>query len=199
MGRWWNRDLRFPCPILEHEHELTSCNEFFQMTPKERQEKSRGRICKTCFKAGGDCIVKDSKCTTPVPVNLLCNGCVAFTRNKRFSPHNILFCNSQHPTHSKPSQGELKKVLEKYFGCPIGQITATEQVRSGTFTCTQTKKKKNSKRTTKNPRTTGTGDTIHLTQWVRVGGKPSLVMYDRGSNTNLVLGKWKLYRRGLKL
>ena len=54
-GRWWNRSLRFPCPIERYEHELTSCEVFFQLTPKERQEKSRGRICKTCFKPGGDC------------------------------------------------------------------------------------------------------------------------------------------------
>ena len=53
-GRWWNRSFQFPCPILEHEHELTSCDNFFQLTPQERQEKSRGRICKTCFKPGGD-------------------------------------------------------------------------------------------------------------------------------------------------
>ena len=120
---------------------------------------------------------------------MLCTGCVAFTKGRRFSPHNILFCNSQHPTHNKPSRGELNKILEKYFGCPIGQNVGTDQVRTGTFTCTQTKKKKNSKRNTRSPRTTGTGDTIYLTQWIRVGGKPRLVMYDRGPNTNLILGK----------
>ena len=54
-GRWWNRDRRFPCPIEGQEHELTTCEPFFQMTPKERQERSRGRICKTCFKPGGEC------------------------------------------------------------------------------------------------------------------------------------------------
>ena len=85
-GRWWNRSLRFPCPIEGHKHELTSCEVFFQLTPKERQEKSRGRICKTCFKPGGDCLIKDAKCGTAVPMNMLCTGCVAFTKGKRFSP-----------------------------------------------------------------------------------------------------------------
>ena len=124
-------------------------------------------------------------------MNILCKGCIAYTAARRLTPHNILFCNSQHPSHNKPSRGEMTKILEKYFGCPIGQKTATDQVGSGTFTCTQTKKKKKttSKRKTRSPRTAGAGDTIYLIQWVRVGGKPTLVMYDRGSNTNLVLRK----------
>ena len=134
------------------------------------------------------CLIKDAKCGTAVPMNMLCTGCIAFTKGKRFSPHNILFCNSQHPTHTKLSRGEMNKVLEKYFGCPIIQNVNADQVRTGTFTSTQTKKK-NSKRNTRSPRTAGTGETIYLTQWIRVGDKPLLVMYDRGSNTNLILGK----------
>ena len=101
-GRWWNHDCRFPCPILGHKHELTTCEPFFQMTPRERQESSRGRICKTCFKPGGECLVKDTKCGTKVPMSMLCPGCVAFTNRRRFSPHNVLFCNSKHPAHNKP-------------------------------------------------------------------------------------------------
>lgn len=118
---------------------------------------------------------------------MLCTGCVAFTKGKRFSPLNILFCNSQHPTHNKPPRGELSKILEKYFSCPIGQNIAVDQVRSGTFTCTQNKN--NPRCTTRSSRTAGTGETIYLTQWIRVGDKPQLVMYDQGSNTNLILGK----------
>ena len=136
-GRWWNRDLWFPCPMLGHVHELTTCESFFQMTSKERQESSRGRICRTCFKPGGDCLIKDTKCGTRVPMNILCSGCVAFTNSKRFSPHNVLFCNSKHPSHNKPQRGELMKVLEKYFGCPIGPEAPMEQIRSEAFTCTQ--------------------------------------------------------------
>ena len=115
----------------------------------------------------------------------------AYCTKGRLSPHNMLFCKSKHPSHNKPSKGEITKIFEKYFGCPLGQNNSTDQVRSGTFTCTQTKKKKNTtpNQKTKKPRATGTGDPIYLTQWIRVGGKPTLVMYDRGSNTNLVLGK----------
>ena len=70
---------------------------------------------------------------------MLCTGCVAFTKGKLFSPHNILFCNSKHPAHNKPTRGELTKILEQYFDCPIGQNAAMDQVKFGTFTCTQNK------------------------------------------------------------
>ena len=181
-GRWWNRSFRFPCPIMGHEHELTSCEEFFQLTPKDRQEKSRGRICKTYFKPGGDCLIKDAKCGTAVPMNMLCTSCNAFTKGKRFSPHNSLFCNSKHPAHNKPTRGELTKILEKYFDCPIGQNAAMEQVKSGMFTCTQNKNNTENypSCTTRSSRTAGTGETIYLTQWIHVGDRPQLVMYDRG-------------------
>ena len=95
-GRWWDRDQVFPCPIEGHKHELTDCAEFFAMNPKDRQESSRGRICKTCFKPGGECLSKE-KCSTSVPRGMVCDGCAKFvnTKAKRFSPHNILFCNIQ--------------------------------------------------------------------------------------------------------
>ena len=59
-GRLWNRDFRFLCPILGQEHELLSCDLFFPMAPKERQNSSRGQICKMCFKPRGECPDKPS-------------------------------------------------------------------------------------------------------------------------------------------
>ena len=124
-------------------------------------------------------------------MNILCTGCVTFTKGKLFSPHNLLFCNSKHPAHNKPQRGELTKILEKYFVCPIGQSALIDQVRSGTFTCTRNEEVEGSfsGRTTRSSQTTEPGETVYLTQWIRVGKKPQLVMYDRGSNTNLILGK----------
>ena len=133
------------------------------MTPKERQENSRGRICKTYFKPGG---IKDAKCGTRVPKNMLCSGCVAFTNGKRFSPHNVLFCSSKHPAHNKPQRGELMKVLEKYFGCLIGPEAPMDQIRSGTFTCSQDCEDEEDWREciTTNVRTVGPVETVYLTQ-----------------------------------
>ena len=128
-GRWWNRSFQFPCPLAGHDHELSSFKDFFQMSPKERQDKSKGKICKTCFKVGGDCLGPNGKCSTDVPVDILCKGCVAYCARGRLSPHNLLFCSSKHSTHAKPSKENLPKIFEKYFGRPWGQTDSTEQIR----------------------------------------------------------------------
>ena len=190
-GRWWNRDLRFPCSILGHKHELSSDDVFFSMSPKDRQENSRGRICKTGFKPGGECLVKNMKCGGKVPSNLLCPGCVAFTNRKKYLPHNVLICNSKHPSHTKPARGDLIAALQKYFGCPLGQNVSVDQVSSGTFICTQNSSQTDNWREciTTNTRAGSLFETVYLTQRIQVGSEPQLVMYDRGSNTNLIAGK----------
>ena len=52
-GKWWDSSLRYPCPIEAHKHELYQCSLFLGMSPKERHEKLKGRICRTCLKPGG--------------------------------------------------------------------------------------------------------------------------------------------------
>ena len=141
-GRWWNRNYDFPCPLAGHDHELSTCKDFYQMTPKDRQVDCQGKICKTCIKAGGKCLGSNGKCTSKVPMETLCKGCVAYCAKNRLSPHNLLFCTSNHPAHMKPSMENLQKIFDKYFGRPWGRPDSSEQVRSGTFTCTQTRPKK---------------------------------------------------------
>ena len=104
------------------------------------------------------------------------SGCVAFTNGKRFSPHNLLFCNSKHPAHNKPQRRELTKIREKYIVCPIGQNASMVQVRSRTFTCTWSDEvgENLQDHTTMNTRTGGPGETVYLTQWIRMGKKPQL-------------------------
>ena len=93
------------------------------MTPKERQVECQGRICKTCLKAGGNCLGSKGKCTTKVPAEALCKGCVAFCSRNKLSPHNLLFCASNHPAHLKPSTENLQKIFDKYFGRPWAMHT----------------------------------------------------------------------------
>ena len=45
-GKWWDPNLRYPCPIESHKHELYQCSSFLGMSLKERHEKLRGRICR---------------------------------------------------------------------------------------------------------------------------------------------------------
>ena len=60
-GKWWDQNLKFPCPIEAHRHELFQCPSFMGMSPKERHEKFKGRICRTCLKPGGVCNVHEGK------------------------------------------------------------------------------------------------------------------------------------------
>ena len=57
--------------------------------------------------------------------------------------------------------------------------------------CTQNKNQTENWREciTMNIRTGSPTKTVYLTQWIKVGLEPQLVMYDRGSNTNLIVGK----------
>ena len=66
-----------------------------------------------------------------------------------------------------------------------------DQVRSGMLTCTRSDEVGEDWREyiTMNVRTGASVETVYLTQWIRVGSKPQLVMYDRGSNTNLIAGR----------
>ena len=41
----------FPCPMINHDHKIAACAEFFAFTPKDRWfEIPKGRICYTCLK-----------------------------------------------------------------------------------------------------------------------------------------------------
>ena len=66
-----------------------------------------------------------------------------------------------------------------------------DQVSSRTFTCTQSGEVGEDWREciTTNIRTGVPVETVYLTQWIHVGSKPQLVMYDRGSNTNLIASR----------
>ena len=68
-GKWWDQNLKFPCPIEAHRHELFQCPSFMGMSPKERHEKLKGRICRTYLKPGGVCM-KGKKCGSKVPKGL---------------------------------------------------------------------------------------------------------------------------------
>ena len=84
---------------LSHSHELSQSEKFFALTPKERQDALGAHICKTCFKPGGMCMTRGTMiCSTTVPKLMICPGCTAFTHGKKISAHNILFCDSKHPT-----------------------------------------------------------------------------------------------------
>ena len=44
--RWYLPSLRFPCPLANHKHEVSTCLEFFSFSPAERWNKmDKGKLC----------------------------------------------------------------------------------------------------------------------------------------------------------
>ena len=79
------------------------------------------------------------------------------------------------------------KVIVKYFGCPIGPDAPMDQIRSGTFTCTQDCEDGEDWREciTTNVRTVGPVETVYLTQWIYVGSNlNSLCMIEAPTQTS---------------
>ena len=79
-GKWWNANLKYPCPVESHNHKLYQCGVFMGMTPKERHDKLKGRTCKTCLKPRGSCITKEKRCSTKLPKGFACEGCIQYTQ-----------------------------------------------------------------------------------------------------------------------
>ena len=128
--------FKFPCPIPSHQHELTQCMKFFSMTLRERQEECRNRICQSCFKPGGTCLLRGTKlCNMTVPKQMLCPGCVGFAKVKKITPNNLLFCASKHPAHTKPVMSVMHKVLCHYFG-ELGRKVMEDLIQYRAFSCT---------------------------------------------------------------
>ncbi len=48
--KWYRADLKFPCPLSNHQHEMSMCAEFFSLSPGDRWNKmEKGRICYSCI------------------------------------------------------------------------------------------------------------------------------------------------------
>ena len=59
----WNPSaaLKFPCPVGNHKHKVSTCSDFLNFSPVERREKiEKGRMCYMCLKAKNVC--KGRKC-----------------------------------------------------------------------------------------------------------------------------------------
>ena len=48
--QWYPANLKFPCPLGNRKHEMSTCSEFFSLHPAARWEKmERGKICYCCL------------------------------------------------------------------------------------------------------------------------------------------------------
>ena len=102
----WNppAGLKFPCPSGSHKQEVSTCAEFFNLSPLDRWEKiERGRMCYSGFKPKTIC--KDRKCNhvSSVPEVLKCTICASWAESKGLASFSIFFANRNSMVTREPS------------------------------------------------------------------------------------------------
>ena len=98
--RWHLPNLRFPCPLVGHNHEISSCEEFFSFNPMERWNKmDKGKLCYTCLSPKDVCVSRRCEFAEKFPETLKCEGCAPWAHSKNVAPFSILFCRIK--AHSK--------------------------------------------------------------------------------------------------
>ena len=71
--RWYLVNLRFPCPLVGHSHEISTCEEFFLFNPVERWNKmDKGKLCYTCLSPKDVCVNRRCEFEEKVPKTLKC-------------------------------------------------------------------------------------------------------------------------------
>ena len=206
----WNppSNMKFPCPINGHKHEMTSCSEFFAMSPKERWSGiERRRFCYTCLKPKTVC--KNNRCSFEKKVNklLLCPGCEESAQRNNWSPLNILMCRRREHTALRAPFEEIKTAFKKYFETKLSTSIPDASIKYSVNFMNQihTLSEKILIETEPAPCiNSNTGERVepnpeniipevrehsfYITQWLKIGKSKCLTFFDPGANTHLVDG-----------
>ena len=115
---WYNKSVQKPCPLPHHgRHEVGTCAEFFSLTPRERREVSKNKLCWTCLDPLDRCRAinnnQSGKCAQEHKVkDLICYECDDVIRkrnNGKSSGVSVLMCTVE--SHRKPSLDHLMQIL----------------------------------------------------------------------------------------
>ena len=115
----WNPSpgLKFPCPLTNHKHEVSTCNKFVSFSPLDCWEKiEKGRMCYSCLKPRSVCKTRKCKNVAGIPEILKCAFCASWAESKGLVPFSIFFCKQKQHRDSRALLGDQKKELEKYIG-----------------------------------------------------------------------------------
>ena len=75
--KWYSPNLKFPCPLRNHKHKVSSCPEFFSFSPAERWNKmDKGKLCYACLAPKDVCTGRKCNFEDKVPETLKCQGCI---------------------------------------------------------------------------------------------------------------------------
>ena len=115
--QWYPANLKFPCPLGSHKHEMSMCTEFFSLNPTERWNKmDKGKLCYCCLQPKNICTPKKCPNEGSVPATLKCDECKTWASTKGLAPFNILFCRNKEHSTTRAAFNILKKDMEKYIG-----------------------------------------------------------------------------------
>ena len=103
---WANPEFQTPCGLGRHNHELVACKNFFSLTPQQRRDQTKGKVCWTCFSPRQKCakvvktqsgIIKVRCCNYQRVKPLICKDCIMHVQknNMNVPPLNVMFCPHQ--------------------------------------------------------------------------------------------------------
>ena len=204
--------LKFPCPVGNHKHEVSSCAEFCNLSPADRWEKiESGRMCYTCLKP--KTVRKTRKCEhrAGVPEILTCALCAAWAEPQGMTPFSIFFCRNKSHSSAQAPLSDLRVELEKYIG-KLGTAVVDAKIRFSVNFFRKNRRSRGRRNRVSNPRTldiaptfnSQTGDQLviqpeavdleitesssYILQNIRVGKSECLVFFDSGANSHLIDG-----------
>ena len=215
--KWYLPGLKFPCPLTGHQHELTSCSEFFSFNPAERWSKmDKGKICYACLQHKDICLIKKCKFESKIPETLKCQGCAPWARSKDLAPFSILFCRNKEHAQLRAPFPEMKKDLEKYIGKLAASVVDSSIKYSANYTYQVFSLSPGDRNVLgwvqedfeNNPAPSINSETgkimeilqesiipvvleqsCYLMQTIKIGGSKVLVFFDRGANVHIIDGE----------
>lgn len=229
-GPWWKDGLKFPCPMLRHDHEIGTCKEFFALTPQQRRQLSKSKkgsrerlICWACLQPITICAMSCKR--NPAIVDVLkCQGCLEYAKSKGIPPLNPLFCSNPDHNEVKPPPALFIKELKKYLKGNMSPAISEKTLVYSNFGCMSFNSLVSANSPTKSslpnpnasmvafdthtgerasdeditPRPEPQDDAFFLMQTITIGSSECLVLFDRGSNVNLIDG-YLAEREGLQV
>ena len=114
----WNPPpgLKFPCQLTNHKHEVSTCAEFFSVSPLDCWEKiEKGRMCFSCLKSRSVCKTRKCNNVASVPEILKWAVCASWAVSKGLAQFSIFFCKQKQHRDSRAPLADLKTVLENYI------------------------------------------------------------------------------------
>jgi len=131
---WFPPGMRFPCPLINHNHEMAECKEWLSMSPADRWENTKvRRICYACLKPKAVCNERKCKFYKGINELITCQGCVEYASSQGWAPFSILMCRKRKHAEVRAKYSDIKKTLDKYLGQMPAEINESNLKISANF------------------------------------------------------------------